>query len=184
MNALQLHELEEVEQTEQRERFKITDIDSLNWAFRKLSAIEAKKKEIQFLAQKERDRIDQWEAEQVKSIQGDVDFFTSLIHEYHQKVLADDPKSKTISTPYGKTKARVTKEQPEKPSNDEELIQHVKESGQHEFIKESLKWGEYKKSLKIVEKGGQKVVVDDMGQVVECVKVKPESVSYTVEIES
>lgn len=51
-----------------------------------------------------------------------------------------------------------------------------------EFIKNSVKWADLKKSLKIVEISGEKVVVDENGQIVPGVIVKPESTSYFVEV--
>ncbi|WP_339195191.1 host-nuclease inhibitor Gam family protein [Aeribacillus sp. FSL W8-0870] len=183
MNVLQEFELQELEnQEELKQRFQITGIDSLNWAFRKLAAFKAKAAEVEQLAQAERERIDRWEEEQKKSIQQNIEFFEQLIHEYHAKVLQDDPKTKTLSTPYGKSKARKSKAQPEK-ANENLLLQHVKENGMTEFIKESVKWGDLKKTLKVVEVNGQQVVIDENGQVVPGVVVKPETISYSVEVE-
>jgi len=183
MNVLQEFELQELEnQEELKQRFQITGIDSLNWAFRKLAAYKAKENEITELAKAERERIDRWEEEQKKSIQQNIEFFEQLIHEYHAKVLQDDPKAKTLSTPYGKSKARKTKAQPEK-ANENLLLQHVKENGMTEFIKESVKWGDLKKTLKVVEVNGQQVVIDGNGQVIPGVVVKPESITYSVEVE-
>jgi hypothetical protein len=183
MNVLQEFELQELEnQEELKQRFQITGIDSLNWAFRKLSAYKAKATEVEQLAKAERDRIDRWEEEQKKSIQQNIEFFEQLIHEYHAKVLQEDPKAKTLSTPYGKSKARQTKAQPEK-ADENLLLKHVKENGMTEFIKESVKWGDLKKTLKVVEIDGNQVVIDENGQAVPGVVVKPESISYSVEVD-
>ncbi|TYS14301.1 hypothetical protein FZC78_19305 [Rossellomorea vietnamensis] len=186
MNQLQQNELvdeqyiEEVESSPQR--FEITDIDSLNWAFRKMSALKAKEKEIQRLADSERDRISSWEHKETAPIKSSLEHFETLIAQYHAKQLQEDPKAKTISTPYGKSKTRKSKETPEK-QNEDQLLQHVMESELFEYVKQSLKWGDFKKNLKIVEIAGDKVVVDDTGQIVPGVYVKPESVSYSVEVE-
>jgi hypothetical protein len=183
MNVLQEFELQELEnQEELKQRFQITGIDSLNWAFRKLSAYKAKAAEVEQLAKAERERIDRWEEEQKKSIQQNIEFFEQLIQEYHAKVLQEDPKVKTLSTPYGKSKARKTKAQPEK-ADENLLLQHVKENGMTEFIKESIKWGDLKKTLQVVEVNGKQVVIDENGQVVPRVVVKPESITYSVEVE-
>lgn len=95
--------------------------------------------------------------------------------------MAEDPKAKTISTPYGKSKTRKTKETTEK-ANEEVILQYVIENEMDEFIKNSVKWADLKKSLKIVEISGEKVVVDENGQIVPGVIVKPESTSYFVEV--
>lgn len=62
MNSLQQIELMEVEEIQSQETiFEITDINSLNWAFSKLTALKSKEKEIKQLANVERDRIAEWE---------------------------------------------------------------------------------------------------------------------------
>ncbi len=188
LHAIELEELEKVDFNDEeqvvevKERFKIDNLDSLNWAFRKLSALEAKKREVNQLAQAELDRIKAWEEAELKSIQGSYDFFQSLITEYHFNELKQDPKKKTIATPYGKAKSRLSKETPDKAS-EEKLLAHIKEAGMDEFIKESVKWGDLKKTLQIVEVDGKKVVVDANGQMVEGAVVKLETVKFSVEVE-
>ncbi|MEK5176322.1 host-nuclease inhibitor Gam family protein [Heyndrickxia sp. FSL W8-0496] len=183
MNALQQNELLEIDEIESQEQtqFEITDLDSLNWAFRKLSALKSKEKEIKQLANVERDRIAQWEQSELSTIENSTSFFESLIQQYHAKQLAEDPKVKTISTPYGKSKTRKSKEAPEK-ANEDELLEYVLENEMLDFIKNSVKWSDFKKTLKIVEISGEKVVVDENGQLVKGVTVKPESISYSVEV--
>jgi sulfur carrier protein ThiS len=182
MNSLQQIELMEVEEIESQEtNFEITDINSLNWAFRKLTALKSKEKEIKQLANVERDRIAEWEKGELSSVTNSVSFFESLITLYHAKQLAEDPKAKTISTPYGKSKTRKSKETPDK-ANEDVILQYVIENEMDEFIKNSVKWADLKKSLKIVEISGEKVVVDENGQIVPGVIVKPESTSYFVEV--
>lgn len=183
MNSLQQIELMEVEEIEAQEQtqFEIKDLDSLNWAFRKLSALKSKEKEIKQLANVERDRIAQWEKSELSTIENSTSFFEELIQKYHAQQLANDPKAKTISTPYGKSKTRKSKEAPEK-GNEKVILQHVIENEMDDYIKNSVKWADLKKSLKIVEISGEKVVVDENGQIVPGVTVKPESISFSVEV--
>lgn len=182
MNALQKIELLEVEEIQSQETpFEITDLNSLNWAFRKLSAYKSKEKEIKQLAELERQRIADWERGELSTIFSSLEFFENMIAIYHAKQLEADPKAKTISTPYGKSKTRKSKEAPEK-ENEDAILQHVIENGMDDYIKNSVKWADLKKSLKIVEISGEKVVVDENGQLVPGVSVKPESISYSVEV--
>ncbi|PGZ46436.1 hypothetical protein COE56_24850 [Bacillus anthracis] len=182
MNALQQNELLEVDQLQDAEQqFEITDINQLNWAFRKLSALKTKEKEINQLANVERDRIAEWEKGELISVHNSITFFESHIQRYHEEQLAADPKQKTISTPYGKSKTRKSKEAPDK-ANEELLLDYVIQNDLAEFIKNSVKWADLKKTLKIVQIGDEKVVVDGDGQIVPGVKVKPESISYSVEV--
>lgn len=185
MNSLQqieLMEVEEIQSLESTERkFEITDLDGLNWVFRKLAALKEKEKEFKQLAMVEHERIAQWEREELSTLNGSVEFFEGHIQAYHAKQLAEDPKAKTISTPYGKSKTRKSKETPDK-ADEEVILQYVIENEMDEFIKNSVKWADLKKSLKIVEISGEKVVVDENGQIVPGVIVKPESTSYFVEV--
>ncbi|HHT7155017.1 MULTISPECIES: host-nuclease inhibitor Gam family protein [Bacillus cereus group] len=182
MNALQQNELLEVDQLQDAEQqFEITDINGLNWAFRKISALKAKEKEITTLANVERDRITQWEQSELKPIHNDISFFETHIRRYHMEQLEMDPKQKTISTPYGKSKTRKSKETPDK-GDEALLLDYVIQNDLAEFIKNSVKWADLKKTLKIVQIGDEKVVVDGDGQIVPGVTVKPESISYSVEV--
>lgn len=184
MNLLQMDEITEWEETteEIQQRFEIDSLESLNWAFRKLSAIHSKEADIAALAKKERERIDFWEAEQKKALENDKTFFETLIQTYHQKQLEADPKAKTLSTPYGKSKSRVSKASPDK-SNEEALLQHIKENEMTEYIKESVKWGDLKKTLKVVDVAGKQVVVDETGQIIQGCIVKPASITFSCEVE-
>ncbi|PEO16779.1 host-nuclease inhibitor Gam family protein [Bacillus wiedmannii] len=182
MNALQQNELLEVDQLQDAEQqFEITDINGLNWAFRKLSALKSKEKEINQLANVERDRIAEWEKGELISVHNSITFFESHVQRYHAEQLAADPKQKTISTPYGKSKTRKSKETPDK-GDEALLLDYVIQNDLAEYIKNSVKWADLKKSLKIVEISGEKVVIDDTGQIVPGVTIKPESISYSVEV--
>ncbi|MEB8652906.1 host-nuclease inhibitor Gam family protein [Bacillus cereus] len=182
MNALQQNELLEVDQLQDAEQqFEITDIDGFNWSLRKISALKEKEKEITTLANSERNRITEWEQNELKPIHNSILFFESHIRRYHMEQLAADPKQKTISTPYGKSKTRKSKETPDK-GDEALLLDYVIQNDLAEFIKNSVKWADLKKTLKIVQIGDEKVVVDGDGQIVPGVTVKPESISYSVEV--
>ncbi|WP_242144900.1 MULTISPECIES: host-nuclease inhibitor Gam family protein [unclassified Bacillus cereus group] len=182
MNALQQNELLEVDQLQDAEQqFEITDINQLNWAFRKISALKAKEKQVTTLADVERDRINEWEQSELKPIHDSIGFFEWHIKRYHAEQLAADPKQKTISTPYGKSKTRKSKEAPEQQDKSQ-VLQYVIENEMDDCLKTEVKWADLKKKLKIVEISGEKIVVDEDGQLVPGVTVKPESISYSVEV--
>ncbi|ARK28747.1 host-nuclease inhibitor Gam family protein [Halalkalibacter krulwichiae] len=185
MNALErieIEELEEMELTEEaKERFKITDLDSLNWAFRKIAALNEQKKEAQELAKAEMERIKTWLDGEEKPVNNSISFFEGLIKLYHMEQLDKDPKAKTLKTPYGKSKSTTSKAQPDQQDK-EKLLAYVKDSGLTDLIKEEVKWGDLKKTLKVVEIDGKQVVVDGDGQLVEGASVKPADTSYKVEV--
>ncbi|MED4887793.1 host-nuclease inhibitor Gam family protein [Lysinibacillus fusiformis] len=190
MNPMLAEEIKEVEvmtyglfgENDEPQKFEITDLDSLNWALRKVHAYDAQLKEIQTVANSERQRIDSWEQRESKGINESIQFFHNLIAEYHTKVLTEDPKKKTLSTPYGKSKSTTSKAQPDKV-DEEQLINFVEEN-ELPFIEKvpKLKWGDLKNTLKVVDKDGEQIVVDENGQVVPGVAVKPQTTTFKVEI--
>lgn len=182
MNSLQAIELAEVDELQDAEqRFEIHDLESLNWAFRKLTALKAEEKKVTTLANVERDRIAQWEQIELKPIHNSISFFETHIQRYHAEQLAADPKQKTISTPYGKSKTRTSKAAPEQ-SDKETLLQFAIENELDDCLKTEVKWADFKKKIKIVEISDEKVIVDEDGQIVPGVIIKPESISYSVEV--
>lgn len=185
MNSLQQMELLEVEDIEslrsEETKFEITDINSLNWVFRKMSALNAKVKEIKQLADSERERIADWEKSELSGVTDSIEFFESLVSQFHSKQLQEDPKAKTIKTPYGTSKSRSSKAQPDK-ADEKTILQHVIDNQMEEYIKPSLKWADLKKSLKIVDVNGVQTVVDENGQQVPGVIIKPDAISYSVEV--
>lgn len=192
MNALQSVELQELDQAtfdneEQRaelqERFRVTDLNSANWCLRKMQALTAKIHETNQLSDAEVLRINQWREHEVSGIERQMQFFEMLLTDYHAQMLRQDLKAKTITTPYGKLKSTTRKAQPKKV-DDEQLLQHIKSSGDTEYIitKESPAWGEYKKTLQVTEINGVSVVMDQNGQRVQGVEVELGGTSFKVEV--
>lgn len=184
MNPLQDFELNEINNgglPGDRPQFEITDMNSLNWAFRKIVALKSQEKEIKALAVTEKQRIEEWERQELKPLSDSLSFFENLVSVYHTKQLQEDPKAKTLSTPYGKSKSRTTKASP-KEVDKEKLLHHVKDADMTEFIKESVAWGDFKKTLTVTELDGKPIVIDLNGQAVPGVEVQPETVNFKVEV--
>ncbi|GIN17485.1 hypothetical protein J32TS2_28410 [Shouchella clausii] len=183
MNALQQAEIEELKGQElSEERFKITDQESLNWAFRKIAALKTQMEETDAIAAKEIERIHLWAAEQHKPVKQSIEFFESLITQYHMQLLESDPKApKTLKTPHGKSKSTRRKPAPVAVNKDK-LLEHVKEAGMSDYIKEEIRWGDFKKTLSITTADGQSVVVDAWGQRVEGVEIDQGGTTFKVEV--
>lgn len=134
--------LKEVLQEETREGFKIDNLESAAWAFRKLRAIENKKLEIKALADSERKRINLWEQQETKQLDSNKDFFEGLLSSYYAEERAKDKEFK-LSTPYGKVSSRNTKRW--FYEDEEQLIQYCKSNNilvirvKEELDKTSLK---------------------------------------------
>lgn len=190
-NLWEIEEADEEELEEVKERFKITDLESANWAFRKLKAIEEKKKEIEELANKEIEpykleisRINEWKDTELKSFDRSIAFFNFLLEEYYREQRKLDPKFK-VTTPYGKITSR--KQQPKWNYEDEKLIGYL-EHYKPELIriKKEVNKNDFKKAVK--EKDGfilmddGKVVSNETGELIEGVTVeeRPDSINIKV----
>jgi len=95
---------------EVRKRFQITDLSSMNWALRKLSALEKDHDGDTSLLNSEYQRIAKWYDKQSNSYQNSKQFLEGLIGEYAKTQRAEDPKWKQ-KTPFGAVSFR--KQQPE-----------------------------------------------------------------------
>lgn len=174
MNVLQQHELEELDQLdlqneETKERFKIEDVNQLNWAMRKLSTLNSKKNGIDELAAKEMERITSWVEKECDSINYTKSFFEGLIMEYAMSERAKDPKFKTITSPYGKVSFK--KQLDKWNYDDKKLISFLKDNGLSDLIrvKEEPVKTEIKKQFKLNDDGR---VFDAEGQEVEGITVE------------
>lgn len=180
MNTLFELELEEaletIESEETKERFKIENLDSANWAFRKLAALERKEKEITQLADAEKRRIATWEKEEKAQIQSSKDFFNFLLEEYYRGQRELDPKFK-LSTPYGKVTSR--KQQAKWNYDDEKVLEWLKENDAELIrVKEEINKAELKKKYQIV---GSSVVTED-GEIVEGISIEEREPSISIKV--
>jgi phage host-nuclease inhibitor protein Gam len=85
-----------------RKRFEIKGLDSLNWAMRKIAALNAAKQEVDSVKKNEIARIDNWYASETKKHNDNIKYFELIISEYADNKRAGDAKYKGESTPYGK----------------------------------------------------------------------------------
>jgi phage host-nuclease inhibitor protein Gam len=177
MNQLQRIEIEEVT-PEVKESFRVTDTDSLNWAFRKLQAYQQELAEVNRLANSEMERIKTWQEREQKRISEHTEFFESLISQFATEKRAQDPKFK-CSTPYGKISFR--KQQPKWEYDEKTLIESLKSNGFTDLIriKEEPDKAELKKRFAV--NNGQVVCVET-GVLIEGVMVyeQPEKISITI----
>ena len=158
------------------ERFVVQDLDSANWAFRKLAAIEKKRAEIKELADKEVERIRNWQQQEEESLNNSKEFFEGLLTEYYVRQKEVDPKFK-ISTPYGKVSSR--KQQPKWNYEDEKVLKWLRENDTELIrIKEEVNKAELKKKYQVA---GNEVVTED-GEIVEGITIeeRPDSINIKV----
>lgn len=186
MNALTNMELDELNQlafelpeSEVKQRFRITDMDSLNWTLRKLAAIEAKRKEVNALAKKELDRIMSWHQSEEERLEDHKQFLTMLIEDFARSQRAADPKWKA-STPYGKIAFR--KQQPKWNYDEQKALESIESIGLDKFIrtKKELDKAALKASVVVREDG--RVVDTETGLFIDGITVTEQPEALKVEV--
>lgn len=140
----------EIEEDQAKERFKIKNLESANWAFRKLKAIEEQEAEIKALMDKEIKRIQEWGKHDLDKIKDSKAFFNQLLEEYYLQQRALNPKFK-ISTPYGNVSSK--KQQPKWIYEDDVVLTSLHDKGLSKFIrvKEEVNKADLKKEVEIME---------------------------------
>lgn len=180
MDALRKDEIIEIEnmESEERQSFKVHDIDSANWCFRKLSALAKSKTDFEVLAEHEHKRIDAWLKRECESIKNTTEFFEKCIEDYLVEQKALDPKFK-ISTPYGKASTR--KQQPKFTYDDEKVLSSLKQLGLYEYVrtKEEVNKAELKKNINIIGN----VATNAHGEVIEGITIEEQEDKIVISVE-
>lgn len=165
---------EELKGIEELEGFKITNIDEANWAFRKIRALKEEVKETNLLADKEKERIENWREKEIKTSMDNIEYFQGILTEYYMKLRSENPKAK-LNTPYGKVTSRKSKKW--NYQNEEEILKYLKENEHSDLIK--VKEDINKAELKKVFRDG---VNKETGEVLPGIEIKEEeSISVKVE---
>lgn len=121
------------------ERFKITDDDKANWAFRKLAEKEAELNEINEKADARVAQDEAWRERKAKPINDDIEYFKSLINEYRETL-----EDKKVDVPAGQTITTHSKS----PVYDDDVLLNTVKDKYPEFIKQTVAKGDLKKTLK------------------------------------
>lgn len=134
LNSLEQFEIEEYEAQPEKtkERFKIKDLDTANWAMRKINVYKKQQAAIDELTEHEMQRIKEWQEKEKKKSQSTIDFFESLLEGYLIEQRQLDPKFK-VSTPYGSVGTK--KQQPKWELSNDDLIAWLKENGKENLIR-------------------------------------------------
>ena len=176
-NRIEMLEFDENER-ETKKPFQITNIDSCNWAFRKLAVVQLKEDDIRMTAENEINRITQWKNKELEKLQSEKEFFEGLLQEYFLKEKATDPKFK-INTPYGKVSSR--KQQPEYKYDVDKFIEWAEKNEHVDLIriKKEVDKTATKKAFAI---NGNQLVDEDTGEIVEGATVasREDIISVTV----
>lgn len=193
-----LLEDDEVYQLQQNEKWAVRDYSTAVWVDSVIVEREQKIAEIEQIYNERMEafkaKMDQWKESASKKYLNDIEFFKTHLHGYHLRVMDEEKAkgAKKISTTIKLPTRSLTfkKQQPEillngkeitKAKDDAQFIQFVKENSP-EFIKEEVKWGDYKKVLKQQVIDGRLMYVDDAGQPIDFIQLieRPEKLDWTL----
>lgn len=166
---LEEHLAQPTEIPNENPQFRIDNKEMAIWALRKLANIERNRNEARAAAQAEIERIQTWLADEEKKADQERGFFEFHLEHYHRRVLAENPKTKTIKLPHGELQLRT--QQPDYEKNDNVLLFWALKNLPHlitfpHWIRPDpkLDWAELKKALEIKE---IPVVDQETGEVID-----------------
>lgn len=193
-----LLEDDEVYQLQQDQSWAVRDYGTAVWVDGILVEKEKKIEEIEQIYKERMDsykaKMDQWKESAAKKHVNDIEFFKQHLHAYQLRVIAEEKakNTKKISSTIKLPTRSLTfkKQQPEilvngvevsKAKDDSTFVQFVKDNSP-DFIKEEVKWGDYKKTLKQKEIDGKLVYMDADGQPLEFIQLieRPEKCDWTL----
>jgi len=166
--------------TEEKERFKITDLATLNWAMRKLSVLDKKRAEEVDVTNAEIERIQTWFAKQDKQYQYSKEYLEKLIEDYAKSQCEEDPKWKGSKTPYGKINFHKQKDQWE--YDEATLVAYLEKERKTSLIrvkKEPIK--ELVKDLFTLSNG--QLVNENTGEIVPGVTITERELKLSIKLE-
>lgn len=171
-------------EAQEKERFEVTDESSAEWVLEKLAEKAAERQQVEEQYQKMIARYDKWRADSLEKLDSDEAYFNGLLRPWVAEQLADS-KKKSISLPSGRVGFRAGSKSfllngEKVDSTNTSLLEFVK-GADSSFIetKESVKWGEYKKTLKVAPDG--RVVTAD-GEIVPDMVVEQGEPTFYAEV--
>lgn len=162
-------------------KYKIDNLDSLDWAFRKVASYRLDLAEQEAYAKAQIEKINTWLAAERAKAERNIGFFEHLVVEYHASILAENPKKKSISTPNGKVQSTTRKPSIIKPDDASlpQIIEYAEQNAFSQFVevKKELKWAEFKKHLTLTD---DLKVVDSNGQIVDGIPLSEGGTSFKI----
>lgn len=173
MNNLLLADEFLEEEKEQRENFKVKDMASADWCFRKIASIRKDLEEKISYADFEIAKYVDFKDKEKKAAEDSIDFFEGLLIAYYEEQKAIDDKFK-LKTAQGSVTSRITKSF---KYEEEKVIAFLKENDIDGYIKieEKLKKQELKTNFKV---NNGSLVTED-GEIIDGVVIE-EKTSYTI----
>ena len=169
---------------EEKERFAVTDEASAEWCLEKIEENAKGRALIEEQYEQMTARYEKWRADALAEIESNDLYLKGLLEPWAAEKIADG-KKKSVKLPSGVIGFRkgaedwkMGKEKAE--ATNAALLAFVKENDVS-FVKvqESVRWGDYKKTLTVMEDGR---VVSATGQIIEGMTVTQGAPSFYVEV--
>ena len=168
----------------EKERFAVTDEASAEWCLEKLEENAKARALIEEQYKQMIARYEKWRADALAEVDSSDAYLKSLLEPWAAEKIADG-KKKSVKLPSGVIGFRVGgktwKMGDEKiEATTPALLAFVKQDNES-FVKvqESVRWGDYKKTLRVMEDGR---VVSATGQIIEGMTVTQGAPSFYVEV--
>ena len=168
----------------EKERFTVTDEASAEWCLEKMEENAKARALIDEQYKQMTARYEKWRADALAEIEGNDLYLKGLLQPWAAEKIADG-KKKSVKLPSGRVGFRAGGETwkigAEKvEATNPVLLAFVKENDDS-FVKvqESVRWGDYKKTLNVMEDG--RVTTSD-GQIIEGMTVTKGAPSFYVEV--
>ena len=168
----------------EKERFTVTDEASAEWCLEKLEENAKARALIEEQYQRMIARHEKWRADALAEIDGSDAHLKGLLEPWATEKIADG-KKKSVKLPSGvigfRAGGKTWKMGDEKiEATTPALLSFVKQDDDS-FVKvqESVRWGDYKKTLRVMEDGR---VVSATGQIIEGMTVTQGAPSFYVEV--
>ena len=168
----------------EKERFTVTDEASAEWCLEKLEENAKARALIDEQYKRMIARHEAWRADALKELDENDAYLQSLLRPWAAEKLADG-KKKSVKLPSGRVGFRAGGETWKMGAEKIEattpaLLAFVKENDDSFVaVKESVRWGDYKKTLRVME-DGRVATVD--GQIIEGMTVTKGAPSFYVEV--
>ncbi len=133
------------------EGWRVRDRAGAVWAIAKMRQLEEQANELKRIAAEETRRIQDWLAAELKDREQTMAFFTGCLVEWHQSLMAEDPKhNKTIKLPGGQLTCRQVP--PDYQKDDPVLLDFFTEADERYIeLKPSLRWEDVKQAGTVVD---------------------------------
>ena len=169
---------------EEKERFTVTDEASAEWCLEKMEENAKARALIDEQYKQMTARYEKWRADALAELESNDLYLKGLLEPWAAEKIADG-KKKSVKLPSGRVGFRAGGEtwkmgEDKIEATTPALLAFVKENDDSfVVVKESVRWGDYKKTLNVMEDG--RVATSD-GQIIEGMTVTKGAPSFYVEV--